>query len=306
MARTTKDVLKSMLTENTGKHFLDSGFENSRNWQRNQSVDFDSMPRAIISFKHGYISYETNIYPFLTDWLEYCPELDNDFHDFISFADNLDKGWLELMEEWLDARAESLEDFGDESVKNRITENSYNCENNLSQVIQFLAWREGHSQYILLQIHGGADVRGGYTAPHVFEIVDETFFCWADGYIRCPECGSNWHTDDSNHWYADHGVARLEDYPHIDTTEALMCQAHAIVDADLANLEAQGDMYGIRTRAQHMATLHSRYDQDTPFGEHDHLMAVCRDIAAGASVVLRTTKDGKAYCPHCNIGQLEA
>ena len=43
-----KDTIKSMLLENTGKHFLDSGGESGRHWQRNQQRDFDSEPPITI------------------------------------------------------------------------------------------------------------------------------------------------------------------------------------------------------------------------------------------------------------------
>ena len=32
----TQELIYEMLTESTGKHFLDSGGDNSRHWQRNQ------------------------------------------------------------------------------------------------------------------------------------------------------------------------------------------------------------------------------------------------------------------------------
>jgi len=37
-----KDTIISMLLENTGKHFMDSGGANGRRWQRNQFRDFES------------------------------------------------------------------------------------------------------------------------------------------------------------------------------------------------------------------------------------------------------------------------
>lgn len=35
---TMDNLICEMLTENTGKHFLDSGGANGRNWQRNQGL----------------------------------------------------------------------------------------------------------------------------------------------------------------------------------------------------------------------------------------------------------------------------
>ena len=36
MNQETKQVIYNMMIENTGTHFLDSGGEDGRNWQRNQ------------------------------------------------------------------------------------------------------------------------------------------------------------------------------------------------------------------------------------------------------------------------------
>ena len=76
--------------------------------------------------------------------------------------------------------------------------NSYNEENMLSQDIQYVyfTWNEnsryGHRRsgeaYVVLQIHGGADIRGGYSKPHVFKIDhdDETaIFDQAKGTVYC-------------------------------------------------------------------------------------------------------------------------
>jgi hypothetical protein len=55
----------------------------------------------------------------------------------------------------------------------------------------------------MLQIHGGCDVRGGYTKPQIFEGSWEEVLC-RDGsfYVRCPICEEEWSTDDGGyHWY---------------------------------------------------------------------------------------------------------
>ena len=46
----TTEIIKAMLTENTGVHFLDSGGDDNRRWQRNQGVDFDSKPKYRAEF----------------------------------------------------------------------------------------------------------------------------------------------------------------------------------------------------------------------------------------------------------------
>jgi hypothetical protein len=52
---------------------------------------------------------------------------------------------------------------------NPITVNTYNGENLVDQVLQYVLFTNNFGGYIALQIHGGADVRGGYTKPRIFE-----------------------------------------------------------------------------------------------------------------------------------------
>jgi hypothetical protein len=113
--------------------------------------------------------------------------------------------------------------------------NTYNHESNLSQVLQFYFWTEGTTgreygnrindskTYVALQIHGGADVRGGYTVPVIFEVCGEgvEILMHADGEICCltnPECDAHWSTDDTCHWYEDGSTAgtNLETYPMVN------------------------------------------------------------------------------------------
>ena len=87
--------------------------------------------------------------------------------------------------------------------------------------------------YIILQIHNGCDVRGGYSTPHVFTFDENTFWSMLDNITgRCPNF--NWgdkrspgvqvdltgkkskdpvvdldhvdcYTDDGSHWYGNGG-----------------------------------------------------------------------------------------------------
>lgn len=42
----TAEVIASMLTENTGRHMLDSGGAYGRNWERNHGRDVESFSRC--------------------------------------------------------------------------------------------------------------------------------------------------------------------------------------------------------------------------------------------------------------------
>ena len=98
--------------------------------------------------------------------------------------------------------------------------NTYNGESNLSQVLQFslMCVETVPEKYedrlpmadfyiVMLQIHQGADVRGGYTAPAGFTVRNlhspEGMVLSSDGYIYCNGCEAHWQTDDGYHWYED-------------------------------------------------------------------------------------------------------
>lgn len=173
----TKRIIKEMLVENTGCHILDSGGACGRHWQRNRHIDFDKSPRAWYEIycydRDGKFELEIipsiNVYHYLVSCLSYtkiCEELEK---DFFKFADELDECWLVCMEEWFDHTKFP--------VSYQYTENTYNDEYSLlSQVLQYVYFVMDKREYVLLQIHNGCDVRGGYTMPRIFEINDD-FHC---------------------------------------------------------------------------------------------------------------------------------
>ena len=63
--------------------------------------------------------------------------------------------------------------------------NTYNHESNLSQVLQFTAIKLLGEHYVILQIHGGCDVRGGYTDARLFKL-DNEYCCCDRGFLN-PE-----------------------------------------------------------------------------------------------------------------------
>jgi hypothetical protein len=75
-----------------------------------------------------------------------------------------------------------MEGFAQEQNKNTSVVNSYNGECDLTQTIQFVEfeWGEYGDKYVLLQIHGGCDVRGGYSSPVAYKLRDyvEGLYDW--------------------------------------------------------------------------------------------------------------------------------
>lgn len=167
---TTANILASMFTENTGRHMLDSGGAYGRNWERNQGRTTESFlnePEAHFDVFSGDWYPLVSTFHFLNDRLEFSAE--RQMH-FDVWAETMpDDHWMSVIEAYLDR-------FYDDADK--LCVNTYNHENVLDQVIQY--WqvsRNGEATYpdfVILQVHGGCDVRGGYTAPKFFDVKD---FC---------------------------------------------------------------------------------------------------------------------------------
>jgi hypothetical protein len=195
-ATSTEQVIYEMLTENTGRHLLDSGGDDGRAWQRNQVKsldDFKNEPRT--RFDAKYYDASISLFHHLVDALTYSPEY-TELFDEVAMA-NADMGWLELMESFPAA-------VGWERL---FTENSYNRESLLSQVIQYTVYDTGREIVVALQIHGGADVRGGYTRPRLFTMDDQyslimeygTIYCTGDAVDSDGPHGIDWNGGEWTH-----------------------------------------------------------------------------------------------------------
>jgi hypothetical protein len=179
MKLTLDQTIAAMLTENTGKHFLDSGGENGRAWQRNIGKtldDFRAMPSATAEIYVREYGGETvaeiipcvNVFHLLTGG---ALELDDLCQEFNAMPVDDWKGDFYGVSmagaEWLEARG--FEESGE-------TFNTYNWNSKHSQILQGTELTRdsewGEEKYLLLQIHGGADVRGGYTDAKLFKLDD--------------------------------------------------------------------------------------------------------------------------------------
>ena len=93
---------------------------------------------------------------------------------------------------------------------------TYNDQALLSQDIVFHQFSTDHD-LVILQIHNGADARGGFTSPRVFEC-DESLFDYCRATIYAPNTldpaqtimpfgtddnSHSWHSDDGYNFYGD-------------------------------------------------------------------------------------------------------
>ncbi|RLF65108.1 MAG: hypothetical protein DRN30_04585, partial [Thermoplasmata archaeon] len=135
----------------------------------------------------------------------YAKKLDWMFHKFANSDEYKSESWLTCMEKFVSEYLK-LPDYAWYTV------NTYNYDNILSQVLQYTIFNlKGESEfyedcYVIMQTHNGCDVRGGYSTPHVFRVIDWEYFVMAQHeiYAKCSKCGVNWISDDSGyHWYND-------------------------------------------------------------------------------------------------------
>jgi len=171
----TAQVIHDMLTERTGIHMMDSGGACGRHWQRNQGRAFENEPEAVLDGSWDYLDITLNLYHWLKDRLEYNEELDKRFHTFATTGEMEDESWFACVEEFMKLLEMEAEEYGTEfggiyGEGSPVTVNTYNHESLLSQVIQYCYWEDEDGGHVLLQIHGGADVRGGYTRAVAFDV----------------------------------------------------------------------------------------------------------------------------------------
>lgn len=70
--------------------------------------------------------------------------------------------------------------------------NTYNGDCDLDQTLQFDTLKVGPAFYIMLQIHCGCDVRGGYTRPVVARMRDYEYFYSFTADLCCGHCDTHW------------------------------------------------------------------------------------------------------------------
>jgi len=205
----TDRALARMLVENTGTHFLDSGGANGRAWQQNRAMGLtvDTLierPEVTVTAYNDGDGYVTlDVFHYLRSKLEYRHGLTMGMKSFSRRAAGSDR-WLNLGDAGAYAawRVTGDRDADEEDARKALSDEhfgwicdySYNHENLLSQDIQFVAWKDPdlYTYLVALQIHGGADARGGFTEPRIFELTtDEPWdlFEWHAYSVVCTKLG---------------------------------------------------------------------------------------------------------------------
>ncbi len=163
-----------MLTTNTGSALGDSGDAYGRHWQRNQKKtmeDFKKDPSVSIGeiTEHDTdskdIQYTISVFHYLTSGSLELDEICDEYNALPC------KDWESEIYGVSKEQADWFERSGF-TIKESF--NTYNGESSLSQVLQGTYCESGLGDpYVLLQVHQGCDVRGGYTDAKLFRLSDE-------------------------------------------------------------------------------------------------------------------------------------
>lgn len=193
----TVHSLIEQLQENTGRHLLDSGDAYGRGYDRwNSKGDADALATEYLtrpSVTVDQFGITVSAIHHLAQGLTYIPKADRAFQKWAERDDDKNdtqSPWLVSAERFAavacgrDADTDLSTIYGNSwgGESPQVT-NTYNYDNLLSETLQFVQFTaevtkyglsEGQ-QYVLLQTHNGADVRGGYSRPRVYAIEDDFY-----------------------------------------------------------------------------------------------------------------------------------
>lgn len=166
---TLSETLRGMLTQPTGHNLCDSGDHYGRAYQRNAKRDFDAEPQASLRVGGPWgTEISVSVYHHLNATLD-LDKLCQRFNAMPcdDWGSDQAYGISETQEFWL--QRQGFEFTGQPW-------NTYNWDNNFDQILQGSNLERDGDRYVLIQIHGGCDVRSGYTDAKLFKIFDEDYF----------------------------------------------------------------------------------------------------------------------------------
>jgi len=210
-------AITEMLLENTGSHMLDSGGAYGRHHEQNNAEVkglrtmrqkahyFRARPSTIadVDPKFG-IDITSDLWHFLVNRLDVDNTTKRIQRIFDWWYDKEDEAYCDSFGEWLKKRG-----LGDEGYYG--AGSSYSLESTLNQGIQWdsIKLNNEDEEFIILQVHGGCDQRGGYTHPRIFRAEIDSIICGlantvahstGNGFSIC------WQSDCGGYeWYSDYG-----------------------------------------------------------------------------------------------------
>jgi len=210
-----KKAIKELLCQNTGCDILDSGGAYGRGWEKNRHRNFDEQEAVELKVWNDKVILQYNVYKYLVNFLELndkCEVLQKELDEFMAREDS--HSHMQDMEDFMEHKSKH-DDYDLQGITN-----TYNYDNIISQVLQYGIIVDGEDEhFIILQIHNGCDVRGGYTKPKIFSLGcddGESYFHMTqhDVTAHCTKCKMSWYSDDSGYnWYSDGCTGTLQELP---------------------------------------------------------------------------------------------
>jgi len=183
-------------------------------WQRNKGKNFMEEAEAHWNWE-GDLSATKSVFHWLRGILEYDPEANRQFNRKRNKEWSTESGYA-CIYAWLEYVEERFEAGGIYGEGKPLVENTYNGNDAGSQTLQFGFYTRDNEEYIVLTIHGGADIRGGYTEPVIFKsngCADLGIFDAARLSADCSNCEEgHYYSDDAGyHWYHGNSGTDLTD-----------------------------------------------------------------------------------------------
>lgn len=163
----TTQKLIEMFTESTGRNILDSGDAYGRHWQKNQKIPVEKwmkIPYMKIGFYRGF-DITISTFNILNNWLEYSDKMTKKFYKWLDKqSDDEYCNSTHTFEKWIGEHENEHSNWKLETLGL-----TYNEEDFLTQGFQYATFRdENDTEYTIISIHNGCDIRGGYTCAKVF------------------------------------------------------------------------------------------------------------------------------------------
>jgi len=197
--KTTTETIQEMLMTSTWAAMWDSGDAYGRNWEKNQKNDPSRLPPIEIEVDETDIIYTINVFHYLNsqDW-----SFDEICHEFNAMdCDNWDSDYYGVSKE----QQEFLEQH---DLEKTFDFNTYNHDSHLSQVLQGTYIKINGFDYVLLQVHQGCDVRGGYTDAKLFAFDRSQEYMTGEGVHG--DVTIEWKTYRVDNWYDEYSLTEEE------------------------------------------------------------------------------------------------
>ena len=231
-----EEVIRGQLVEDTGRHLLDSGGAYGRNWEQNQDNPPWEQPEWNVD--DSFVTH--NVYHYLEQRATRdtgAVALEVGLFAYGLHGPAKSDSWLSTMKQYAELvgrphGVDVLTDCGlprdlaeqaiyavDDYTDSPMSWNTYNGEwHGLSQVLQGVNFGGPYSEYVMVQVHGGCDVRGGYTAPRVYRAGYGTLIPGELSYY-CPRC--EWSNAESVIGYEDPALVWLRTADGFELEDAL-------------------------------------------------------------------------------------